>query len=39
MNNDIRAFLLEASYKCSYLYEEKLFKRGLFMRGRKLTLD
>lgn len=39
MNNDIRAFLLEASYKCSYLYEEKLFKCGLFMRRRKLALD
>lgn len=37
MNNDIRGFLLEASYKRSYLYEEKLLMLGLFMQGKKIT--
>lgn len=35
MNNDIRAFLLEASYKCSYLYEKNCSCLDYLCREKK----
>lgn len=37
MNNDIRAFILEASYKCSYLYEKNCSCLDYLCRGKKKT--
>lgn len=39
MNNDIRAVLLEASYKCSYLYGKNCSSLDYLCRGEILALD
>lgn len=39
VNSDVSTFLLEASWKCSRLYMENLFKCGLFMQGREPAPD